>query len=78
MLEGPVPGFFGINRKIASGQLSTLQMVAQTLAADSFAGAGIICAVTSIEILFFAAFHCGAPIAEINIFFDSFYHEISD
>jgi hypothetical protein len=57
MLKGPVPGFFGLIGKTASGKLPTLQMIAQAFTTESFAGTGIICAVTTIEILFFSAFH---------------------
>ena len=57
MFERPVPGFFGIIGKTAAGQLPALQVVAQTFAADAFSGAGVICAVTTIEIFFFTAFH---------------------
>jgi len=57
MFKGPVPGFFSIIGKAASGQLATFQMIAQAFAADPFASTGVICAVTSIETFFFAAFH---------------------
>jgi Na+/alanine symporter len=56
MFTGPVPGFFGIIAKTASGKLPTLQVVVQAFTTDTFAGTGIICAITAIEILFFLAF----------------------
>jgi hypothetical protein len=59
MLKGSVPGFFGIIGKTTTGQLPALQVIAQTLAADSFARTRIICAITPIEVLFLIAFQLG-------------------
>lgn len=56
VLKGSVPAFFGIIGKTATGQLPTLQVVVQTLAADSFACTGIICAITLIEVFVLIAF----------------------
>jgi hypothetical protein len=57
MLEGSVPGFFGIGGKAAAGQLSAFKMVADALTAKSLATAWIIAAVAGREVFFFLTLH---------------------
>lgn len=57
MLEGAVVSFFRVFRKAASRQLPFGQMIGDAVAADAFAAARVVRAVTSFQIIFFFAFH---------------------
>ena len=57
MLEGPVVGFFRVFRETARWKFPALQMIRETVAANTFAAAWTVCTVTFIEIFFFFAIH---------------------
>jgi hypothetical protein len=59
MFKRPVKCALPVIRKTAGGQLPAGQVIAQTFAAISLAGAGLIAAITFFEILFGSAFHPG-------------------
>ena len=59
MLEGSVPGLFGISREAASGQLPAFEMVTDAVTANAFARAGLIAAITGYKVFFFLALHLG-------------------
>jgi len=55
--EAAVVSLFDLVGEAAAGKLLSRQMIAQTVAAGSFAGAAGIRAVAILEILVFLAFH---------------------
>ena len=57
MLEGPVVGFFRVFRETARWKFPALQMIRETVAANTFAAAWTVCTVAFIEIFFFFAIH---------------------
>ena len=57
MLKRPVVGPLRIIGKATAGELAALQMVAEALAADPFAGTRVVAAVTGCHIASLVAFH---------------------
>ena len=57
MFERPVPGFLGIAGKAASRKLPAFEVIADTIAANAFACAGLIAAIAGLKVFFFFTLH---------------------
>jgi len=57
ILKRAVKGGFRVVGETASRELAHPEVVRNTLAADSFSGAGLIGAITVLKVLFLSAFH---------------------
>ena len=62
--EAAIVGFFHVIGETAGGQLSALEMITQTIAADAFAGTAGIGAVAVFQIRILFTFHGNMPFYE--------------